>query len=147
MMAFWPPEAVARAARLDPDPLGFVRAAAESIADRLQHAGMSPADARGRSDPRPRPQPTSRPQASAARLHRGRPRHRRFPSAAGRASIRGMDVALEAVARAYRTVRETGASDCPAYLAVRDAYLVVRPEAANDPALSAVMIASGVPKN
>ncbi len=46
MMAFWSPEAVARAAELDDDPHGFIRAAAEFIAGRLQHAGaMSPADA------------------------------------------------------------------------------------------------------
>lgn len=49
-MAFWSPEAVARAARLDPDPRGFIRAAAELIAGRLQHAGMSAADARGWGD-------------------------------------------------------------------------------------------------
>ena len=46
-MAFWSPEAVARAAKLDPDPSGFIRAAAEFIAGRLQRAGMAPADARG----------------------------------------------------------------------------------------------------
>jgi hypothetical protein len=38
MMAFWSPEAVARAARLDDDPHGFIRAAADFIADRLQRA-------------------------------------------------------------------------------------------------------------
>jgi hypothetical protein len=47
MMALWSPEAVARAATLDPDPAGFIRAAAELIAGRLLRAGMSPADARG----------------------------------------------------------------------------------------------------
>ena len=46
-MMFWSPEAVARAARLDDDPHGFIRAAAEFIAGRLQRAGLSPADARG----------------------------------------------------------------------------------------------------
>jgi len=46
MMAFWSPEAVARAAKIDHDPHGFIRAAAEFIAGRLQHAGaMSPDDA------------------------------------------------------------------------------------------------------
>jgi len=46
MMAFWSPEAVAQAARLDDDPSGFIRAAANFIATRLQNAGaMSPADA------------------------------------------------------------------------------------------------------
>ena len=35
MMAFWSPEAIARAAELDPDPSGFIRAAAEFIAGRL----------------------------------------------------------------------------------------------------------------
>ena len=50
MMAFWSAEAVARAAELDSDPRGFIRAAAEFIADRLQRAGMSPADARGWGD-------------------------------------------------------------------------------------------------
>jgi hypothetical protein len=50
MMQFWSPEAVARAAKLDPDPHGFIRAAAEFIAERLQHAGMSSADARGWGD-------------------------------------------------------------------------------------------------
>jgi len=45
-MMFWSPEAVAQAARLDPDPSGFIRAAAEFIAGRLQRAGaMSPVDA------------------------------------------------------------------------------------------------------
>ena len=46
-MAFWSPEAIARAARLDADPHGFVRAAAEFIAGRLARAGMAPADAQG----------------------------------------------------------------------------------------------------
>ena len=47
-MAFWSPEAVARAAKLDPDPSGFIRAAAEFIAGgRLLRAGMSPDDASG----------------------------------------------------------------------------------------------------
>ena len=50
MMAFWSPEVIARAARLDPDPHGFIRAAAEFIADRLQRAGMSSADARSWGD-------------------------------------------------------------------------------------------------
>ena len=50
MMAFWSPEAVARAVRLDPDPHEFIKAAAEFIAGRLLHAGMSPADARGWGD-------------------------------------------------------------------------------------------------
>jgi hypothetical protein len=50
MMAFWSPEAIARATRLDPDPSGFIRAAAEFIAGRLQRAGLSPADARGWGD-------------------------------------------------------------------------------------------------
>jgi hypothetical protein len=31
-----------------------------------------------------------------------------------------MELAVETVARAYRTVRETGAADYPAYLAARD---------------------------
>ena len=47
MMQFWSPEAVARAAKLDPDPHGFVRAAAKLIAGRLVRAGMAPADPRG----------------------------------------------------------------------------------------------------
>ncbi len=46
-MAFWSPQAVAHAAQLDPDPHGFIRAAAEFIAGRLLRAGMPPADARG----------------------------------------------------------------------------------------------------
>ena len=47
MMQFWSPHAVACAAVLDPDPHGFIRAAAEFIAGRLQRAGMVPADACG----------------------------------------------------------------------------------------------------
>ena len=47
-----------------------------------------------------------------------------------------MEPALEAVARAYRIIRETGAPDYPAYLAARDAYLAAQPEAAADPDLS-----------
>ena len=46
-MAFWSPEAVACAAKLDDDPHGFVRAAAEFVAGRLLRAGMSPDDASG----------------------------------------------------------------------------------------------------
>src|SRR5262245_22135619 len=38
MMQFWSPEAVARAAKLDPNLYGFVRAAAEFIAGRLLRA-------------------------------------------------------------------------------------------------------------
>lgn len=50
MMAFWSPEAVARAAHADADPAGFIRAAAEFIAGHLSRAGMAPADARGWGD-------------------------------------------------------------------------------------------------
>ena len=39
-----------------------------------------------------------------------------------------MESAIEAVARAYRTVRETGVSDHRAYLAAREAYLTFGPK-------------------
>jgi len=50
-----------------------------------------------------------------------------------------MEPAPEAAARAYRSVRETGAADYPAYLAARDAYLAAQPEAAADPDLSGIV--------
>ncbi len=50
MMAFWSPQAIAQAAGLDDDPHGFIRAAAEFIAGRLERRYMSAADARGWGD-------------------------------------------------------------------------------------------------
>jgi hypothetical protein len=44
-----------------------------------------------------------------------------------------MESDLDTVARAYQTVRETGAKDLPAYRAALAAYCAVHPGAAGDP--------------